>query len=165
MVKQSRVFGVTLLKLQVPEFWRETGVRNDGKARHPCYRSVLRRSTPWRRSRPERCSGEIGNQLVMIRHVAQCFWREGLHVFSRISPSCVKNVWCAPHPSHLNTLLGMEETSVAREERESARSASFRQACVESGREADTSCPPRGRDTSGHGCVGCSESDPRASSP
>ena len=33
----------------------------------------------------------------------------------------------------------------------------------ESKLEADTSCPPRGRDTCGYGCVGCSDSDPRPS--
>jgi hypothetical protein len=129
-VKQFWVFRITLLKLQVHEFWRGTGVRNDGKARHPCYRSVLRRSMPWRRSRPERCSGEVRNQLVVIRQVAQCFWMEGLHSFSCVSPSCVRNVLCAPHPSHLNTLLGMVAASLAREEGKSARFISFRQACV-----------------------------------
>ncbi len=85
---------------------------------------------PWRRSRPERCSGEARNQVVVIRQVAQCFWMEGLHAFSCISPSYVRNVLCAPHPSHLNTLVGMEATSLAREESKSARFVSFRQACV-----------------------------------
>jgi hypothetical protein len=107
--------------LQVHEFWRVIGIRNDGKARHPCYSLVLLRSMPWRRSRPERCSGKARNQHVVIRQVAQCFWMKGLHAFSCISPSCVRNVLCAPHPSHLNTLVGMEAASLAREEGQPTR--------------------------------------------
>ena len=129
-VEQFWIFRLTLLKSRVHEFWRGTGVRNDGKAQHPCYRSGLRRSMPWRRSRPVRCSGKAKNQLVVIRQVAQCFWMGGLPAFSCISPSCVRNVWCAPHPSHLKTLLGMEATSLAREEGKSARFVSYWQACV-----------------------------------
>jgi hypothetical protein len=67
---------------------------------------------------------------VVIRQVAQCFWMGGLPAFSCISPSCVRNVWCAPHPSHLKTLLGMEATSLAREEGKSARFVSYWQACA-----------------------------------
>ena len=58
---------------------------------------------------------------MVIRQVAQSFWIEGLHAFSCISPSNVRNVLYAPHPSHLNTLVGMEAGSLAREEGKSAR--------------------------------------------